>query len=245
MIRLSLRHAACVVAVGATLVYSQSFAKGPLQADAKPANKTKPIAAQGAGAEAAIPACLENLKLSATQQTQAREIVHKFDASIDATWKTFGEKYMETVRTEVVLLATIEDTLTDKQRAQVREERRRVAHAEKLMEGTSTKPNKATAEPADAADQVVAAVGITLTDEQESAADKIHEKYVGHLRSLNRDIQGLHNRLISLEADRMVELEKMLTKEQLAELRHDRQAMTNHEKLTSITAPATKPKSTR
>ncbi len=245
MIRFSFRHAACVVAVGATLVYSQTFAKGPLQADAKPANQAKPTVAQAAEPETAIPACLENLKLSATQQTQAREIVNKFDASIDATWKQFGEKYMETVRTEVVLLATIEDTLTDKQRTQVREERRRVAHAEKSLEGTSTRPNKATAEPADATDQVVAGVGIALTDEQEAAADKIHEKYVGHLRSLNRDIQGLHNRLISLEADRMVELEKMLTKEQLAELRHDRQEMTAHAKLTSTTAPATKPKSTR
>jgi hypothetical protein len=39
---------------------------------------------------------------------------------------------------------------------------------------------------------------------------------------LNRDIQGLHTRLVSLEADKLVEIEKVLSKEQLAELRQFR-----------------------
>ena len=44
------------------------------------------------------------------------------------------------------------------------------------------------------------------------------------LRSLNRDIQGLHTRLVSLEADKLVEIEKVLTKDQLAQLREHRQS---------------------
>lgn len=235
MIPHTLRHAVCLVAVGVTLAFSGLNAGDPPQADAKPASKIKPEAATPvAAAETAIPACLDSLKLTAMQQTQAREIVQKFDVTIDATWRQFGAKYLETVRSEVAMLAAIEDSLTEKQRTQVRAERRKVAHAEKALEGTPSKPNKATEEPVDSADQVIAGVGITLTDEQEAAADRIHEKYVSHLRSLNRDVQGLHNRLISLEADRLVELEKMLTKEQLAELREHRQTMTAGARLTTV-----------
>ena len=140
--------------------------------------------------------------------------MQKYDSSIDAVWKQFGDRYMTTIRTEVAMLAAIEDNLTEAQRTQVRDQRRRVMHAEKALEGTNSKPNSATAKPADATEQATA--GVSLTSEQETAADKIHEKYVGQLRSLNRDTQGLHNRLVSLEADKLVEIEKTLTKEHAA-----------------------------
>lgn len=48
-----------------------------------------------------------------------------------------------------------------------------------------------------------------LTPEQETAAEKIQQNYSSHLRSLNRDVEGLHNRLVSLEADKLVELGKI------------------------------------
>jgi hypothetical protein len=149
-------------------------------------------------------------------------------------WKQFGEKYMETVRTEISLLAAVEDNLTEEQRTKVREQRRKVARAEMAMESTSSKPNQATAKPADPAEQEVSGANISLTSEQEAAADKIQQKYVGHLRSLNRDIQGIHTRLVSLEADKLVELERILTQEQLAQLREARQMMTDAPKLTSV-----------
>ena len=63
-----------------------------------------------------------------------------------------------------------------------------------------------------------------LTPEQEAAADAIQEKYLSRLRSLNRGIQGLHNRLVSLEADKFVEIEKVLTKDQLKQLCEIRQS---------------------
>jgi hypothetical protein len=227
------RRIACLAALVGGLALTQGFAKEPAEPEARPVNKLNPANAAAPAAEAALPACLEKLKLTGPQQTQAKEIVRKFDAKLDAVWKQFGEKYMETVRTEVALLAAIEDNLTEPQRTQVRDERRKVAHAEQALEGTKTKPNKATAKPADAIEQEIAGAGITLSAEQESAADMIHQKYIGHLRSLNRDIQGLHTRLVSLEADKLVELEKMLTKEQLAQLREGRQSVTGAPKITA------------
>jgi hypothetical protein len=85
------------------------------------------------------------------------------------------------------------------------------------------KPNQATAKPASAVEDEIAIAGISLTPEQEAAADKLQQKYLSHLRSLNRDIQGLHTRLVSLEADKLVELENVLTKEQLSQLHEVRQ----------------------
>src|SRR6185436_15815391 len=92
-----------------------------------------------------------------------------------------------------------------------------------VLAGTDAKPNQATAKPASAVEEEIAIVGLSLTAEQELAADKLQEKYLSHLRSLNRDIQGLHTRLVSLEADKLVELENILTKDQILQLREFRQ----------------------
>lgn len=229
--RVPFRQIACLAALVGCVALTQGFAREPAAPAARPSSKIKPAGAVAQATDPAIPACLENLKLTEPQQIQAKEVVRKYDAALDAVWKQFGQKYLETVRTEVALLAAIEDNLTEAQRAKVREQRRKVAHAEKALEGTNSKPNQATAKPDDAADQATA--GISLTDEEEAVADAIHQKYVGHLRSLNRDIQGLHTRLVSLEADKLVELEKVLTKEQLAQLRQDRQSVTGPPKITA------------
>ena len=249
----NLRRVACLVTVGGVLALTQAFAKEPAENGAQPVNKLKPangtVSTSGTGAanstaagsqETPIPECLEKLKLSQTQQTKAKEVLHKYDATIDTVWKQFGAKYMETVRTEVSLLAAIEDNLTDSQRTKVREQRRKVANTEKTQEGTNSKKNAATDKPENAVEQELSGADISLTSEQEAAADKIHQQYIGHLRSLNRDIQGIHTRLVSLEADKLVELEKVLTKEQLAQLRQDRQSMTGAPKVTNADKESTK-----
>lgn len=229
MNQVTLKRAVCFLALaGVTFTYAS--AKEPAD-EKEPGSKLKRTSAPTSAAEAVIPACLEKLKLSPPQQTEVKEIVRKYDVSLDGVWKQFGEKYMETVRTEVALLAAIEDNLTEPQRMQVHAERRKVAHAEKALEGTNSKPNQATNKPADAAEQATA--GIKLTSEQEAAADQIHHKYAGQLRSLNRDIQGLHTRLVSLEADKLVEIEKTLTKEQLVQLREGRLNVPAAAKVTS------------
>ena len=160
------RRTACLAALVGGLALTQGFAKEPAEPEARSANRVKPANATAPAAEGALPAGLEKLKLTQPQQTQAKEVVRKFDVKVDAVWKQFGEKYMETVRTEVALLAAIEDNLTESQRTQVREERRKVAHAEQAQEGTKTKPNKATAKPDDAVEQEIAGAGITLSAEQ-------------------------------------------------------------------------------
>lgn len=126
-------------------------------------------------------------------------------------------------------MAAIEDNLSEPQRVQVRVQRRKTAQHEKVMAATSTKvnqakitPNEDSAKPGEAAEEGIAAAGVTLTDEQEAAADKVQDKYRSQLRSMNRDIQGLHTRLVSLEADKLAEIEKVLTKDQLVDLRKHR-----------------------
>jgi hypothetical protein len=232
-IRGNWRRSACLIAVGGALALTQAFAEDPAKPEARPLNKPQAASAGAPAGVAALPECLEKLKLSQPQQAQARGVISKYEASIDAVWKQFGEKYMETIRTEVALLAAVEDNLTEPQRTKVRDMRRKTAHAELALAGTSTKPNQATAKPADPVEQEVSGAGISLTAEQEAAADKIQQKYVSHLRSLNRDIQGLHTRLVSLEADKLVELEKVLSKEQLAQLKESRQTMTSGPKVTA------------
>ena len=178
---------------------------------------------KAASASVAIPTCLQSLTLTAQQQEQIKEIVREYDADLVSVWKQFGDRYLETIRTESSLLAAIEDNLTEPQRNQAREQRRKTAQHQKVLAGTDVKPNQATAKPASAVEDEIAITGISLTPEQEAAADRLQQKYLSHLRSLNRDIQGLHTRLVSLEADKLVELENVLTKEQLSQLRELRQ----------------------
>ncbi|HUG93415.1 MAG TPA: hypothetical protein VML55_21430, partial [Planctomycetaceae bacterium] len=91
------------------------------------------------------------------------------------------------------------------------------------LAGTNARPSTETSPPASAVEEELAIVGVALTAEQEAAADTLQEKYLSQLRSLNRDIQGLHMQLVSLEADKLVEIENVLTKEQLVQLREIRQ----------------------
>jgi hypothetical protein len=190
------------------------------QQPAAPDSRTLP---QAKTKEVAIPACLEKLTLTPDQTKQITETVREYDADIASVWNQFGKQYLESIRTEVLLLSAIEDNLTEAQRNQVRQQRRITAQHQKSVAGKEVDADQAKSRPASAVEQELAIVGITLTPEQELAADKLQETYLSHLRSLNRDIQGLHIRLVSLEADKLVEIEKVLTKDQLMQLRQIRQ----------------------
>jgi hypothetical protein len=203
-------------AVAGVLTLGSAFALEPADADVKP----RP---QEASDDVALPACLEELALSQPQEDQIKQIIREYDADLALVWKQFGACYLDTIRTEALLLAAIEDNLTEPQRKQVRDQRRKTARHQKSLEGKAVKPDQATETPASAVEEEIAIVGVSLTAEQEAAADKLQEKYLGRLRSLNRDIQGLHLRLVSLEADKFVEIENVLTKDQLVQLREIRQ----------------------
>jgi hypothetical protein len=195
-------------------------------------------APQAAPDDVAMPACLEQLTLSQAQQDQIKEIVRDHDAALVAVWRRFGSHYLETIRTEALLLTAIEDNLTEAQRMQVREQRRKTAQHEKKLASTDIQSNQTTAQPASAIEEEIAIVGVPLTAEQEATADQLQEKYLGRLRSLNRDIQGLHIRLVSLEADKLVEIENVLTEAQLLQLRESRQNAPSEPKATAErTAP--------
>jgi hypothetical protein len=220
-----MRFAGCLLALAATCTLAPAFAEEPRQDEARPSQS--PRAERDTATEAVVPECLEMLKLSKEQHQEIEGLVREYDADINEVWAKFGARYRATIALEASLLAAIEDNLTEAQRTHVREERRRVARHEKKIAGKTSKSNQATSKPVEAVDAVqeeVALAGVSLTEEQESAADAIQEKYLSQLRSMNRDIQGLHNQLVSLEADKLVEIEKVLTKDQLAQLREFRQA---------------------
>lgn len=233
MTELSFRRAGILMAAAAVSMSSQAIAQDKARPERKQDVEIK-AAHAAIAADTVIPECMEKLKLSEEQQTKAKEIIGSYDEKLDAVWKQFSVKYMATIRTECLLLAAAEDGLTEAQRTTVHAQRRQLAHAEKALEGTNTKTNQSTEKPADAVEQVVEGAGITLTPEQETVAEKIQQNYASHLRSLNRDIEGLHNRLVSLEADKLVELEKVLTKAQLAQLRESRQMTIGAPKVTAV-----------
>ena len=216
----ALRGASNLLAVAGAFGLGSAFAQ-----ETEPAAKA-PVKAVHANAEAGtvtIPACLDALKLTSDQHHKVTEVIRQYDASLDTVWKQFSGRYMQTIALESSLLAAIEDHLTEAQRQQVRNLRHKTAHSEQAAQATNEKPNQAKIKPTSAVDDELAGVGVTLTSEQEAAADTVHEKYRSSLRSLNRDIQGLHIRLVSLEADKLVAIEKILTKDQLAQLRLHRQ----------------------
>lgn len=228
--RLALRRVPSLLAVAGLLSLTPVFGDEPAETAVKANTQAATSREQAHPESIAMPVCLEELKLSAPQQAQVKDIIQNYDRSISMVWKQFSERYMQTINMESSLLAAIEDNLTEAQRKQVRDQRRKMAQHEKVIASTDTKVNQAkvkdneeTTKPTNAAEEGLATVEVSLTDEQEAAADKVQEKYRGQLRSLNRDIQGLHTRLVSLEADKLVEIEKVLTKEQLAQLRTSRQ----------------------
>src|SRR5262245_52037343 len=189
-----------ILAIGFSVTLQFAFAQD------KPAAFAQPPASPS---EVTLPFWLEKLNLSAEQQQKARAIVHDYDADVAAVWRQFSECYQQTVKIEAVLLTAIEDNLTEAQRKQARDMRRKTAQRDKSTASTTGDES---------------AAGFALTPEQETAADRVNGKYLSRLRTLSRDISALHTRLVSLEADKIVEIEKILTKPQLQQLSEIRQS---------------------
>src|SRR5258708_38697506 len=80
MNQITLKRAFCFLALaGVTFTYAS--AKEPAD-EKEPASKLKRTAAPASAAEAAIPACLEKLKLSQPQQTEGKQIVPQYDVAL-------------------------------------------------------------------------------------------------------------------------------------------------------------------
>lgn len=183
-----------------------------------------------------IPDCLEKLKLSSKQQDEVKGIVQKYDASLDKVWNEFSDRYMKTITLESSMLAAIEDHFTDEQRQQIRNQRRKTAQHEEAADVTKSQPNQPKPKTDDVVKEELATTGVSLTSEQQSMAEQIQDKYRARLRSMNREIQGLHIRLLSLEAGKLAAIEAVLTKDQLEQLRSERQQTSNGTKV-SVSKP--------
>jgi hypothetical protein len=205
-----------------------------------------------------LPAALENLKLSSQQRDQIQGIVREYDSDLDSAWQEFSDRYLQAVGMEASMLAAIEENFNDTQRKHIHKQRHKRAMSgksaskdDKNEKGTiktdagnakkatgTAKSNEEKGDDADVVEEVVI-VGVSLTPDQQAAADNVHSKYFDRLRTLDRDIEHLHSRLVALETERLVKIEKILTKDQLAQLRKHHQT-SQAEKVSSGKGGATK-----
>lgn len=220
---LTFRRASSVLAVAGVMALAAAIAKDSDEKDAKSNGKQSAVNSPHDEA-VAIPECLEKLKLSAEQQSQIKKIIESYNESLSTARHQFSHRYMQVIDLESQLLAAIEDNLTEPQRQQIRSHRQKTAKHENAAEAKNTKSESTTAKLATEVDEDLADVGITLTSEQQTAAEKVEEKYRPQFRSMKHDIESLHARLLSLSACKMEDIEKVLTKDQLSELRTHRQS---------------------
>jgi len=168
---------------------------------------------------------LANLKLTADQQDKIKKICKDSESEREATWKAFGIRYREAVAIEASMLAAIEDKLSDAQRKNLREHRQR--HHHRGNQAQRDGGNKG------AVVEEITIIGVTLSPEQEDAAETLRDRYSDRLQDLNGMIEDLHARLVGLETERLLEIEGVLTKDQREQLRKEHQKVTKAAKLTS------------
>ncbi|OHB83698.1 MAG: hypothetical protein A2V98_07960 [Planctomycetes bacterium RBG_16_64_12] len=137
-----------MLGVAGVLAIGSAFAQEPAATAVKPTNSGPSTQAQSQ--QVPLPTCLEKLSLAPQQQTQILEIVRDYDADVASVWKQFSNCYLETIKTEAILLSASEDNLTEPQRQPVRDQRRRVAQHEKAIAGTNVKAKQETAKPVSA-----------------------------------------------------------------------------------------------
>jgi len=158
-----------------------------------------------------FPPVLEQLQLTADQRKQIDAIVGKYDALFESAWREFSSSYQKTLKAEAVLLAAIEDSFTDAQRQQAQEERRkRLASSAAAAPASTAGANT----PDPSAKDEKAPPGVQLTSEQVASMGKLQEKYHVQLAPLTRHIQICHARMLAIEMDKFLEIQKVLTKEQ-------------------------------
>ncbi|MES2789689.1 MAG: hypothetical protein V4719_08715 [Planctomycetota bacterium] len=203
-----------LLAVASVWALTPAVAKDPAAVEVKVGEKTVAVGVETQPAAVVIPECLAKLELTAEQQKQVKDVVSQSAAVHAKVWGQFSERYLQMIAVESSMLAAIEDNLTEPQLTHVRTHRRKTAHHGRTA--------VATPKPATAIENELEKDGVLLTDEQAAASDSLQEKYHTNLHVLHREIQGLHARLLALEADKLVQIEKVLTKEQLAQLRTNR-----------------------
>lgn len=210
---------------------------------------------QRAATDVPLPECLQDLTLSAPQQVKIKEIVRKTNDELAATWQRFSQSFMASVQTEALLASAIEDHLSDAQRKQVRDMRQKSMQQHRVTfergdnrqsNGSAENTQKDSPSANGSSDQAppqakqdpvttetspgqpdLTVFGVALTSEQIAAADQIQERYMMELRKQNREIDSLHLQLVCLEAQKLEEIEQVLTADQLRQLRERRKNAPN------------------
>ena len=233
-----------LLAAAGVLALTTASAKDPAAVDVKGAGK-----AAAKSAASVMPECLAKLQLTEEQQKQVADIISESSGAHARMWAQFSERYVQMIAAESAMLAAIEDNLTEQQQAQVRTHRRKTAHQGRTVVTTTTTTTTeagatdaatSTAKPTTDVEGDLAKEGVMLTPEQAEASDKVQEMYHSNLHVLHREIQDLHARLLALEADKLVEFEKILTKAQFAQLRKQRSEAPAPLKLAKIVAQPSK-----
>jgi len=187
-----------------------------------------------------LPEEFDKLNLSAQQKDKIEGIIRDYDAKLQSAWEEFGERYQDAISLEATMLAAMEEHLSENQKSRVHEHRGKAAKGEAQNEdGNSRNANDPSKQPGQAAgaktgaananpnqqkaanpaEEEIVIIGISLSPEQQTEADKIHRTYFGRLRDIGQDLGRLHARLVALETEKIVKIEKELTKDQLAQLR--------------------------
>lgn len=185
-------------------------------------------------ADADIPRFLSNLNLTQEQKDKIKDICKECSEQRESTWREFGEKYRETIGLEAAMLAAVEDNLTDAQRKHIYEQRERMANRRHNREVRQASRENARDERKnrDAKDgdktndkkvviEEITVVGVTLSPEQETAAEGVRGNYFDQLHKLNGELQSLHSQLVAMETARLLKIEDVLTKEQKETLRKE------------------------
>jgi len=183
-----------------------------------------------------MPRFLSNLTLTQEQKDKIKNICKDCSDQRETAWREFGEKYRETIGIEAAMLAAIEEHLTDAQRKHIREQRERMARRHEHREAHHAAKDNARDEKKDRDNKVgsgntvveeITVVGITLSPDQETAAEDVRGNYFEHLHRLNGDLQTLHSQLVAMETERLLKIEDILTKEQKETLRKEHKKITH------------------
>jgi len=197
-----------------------------------------------------LPDFLTSLNLTSDQKDKIKAICNECDKDRENAWHRFDASYREAVGIEASMLASIEENLTEAQRKQIREQRERIARRHAMRDerredrrerhdigkndaAKDTNKNDTVKDnnrndsnnKNDIVVEEITVVGVNLSPDQESTAENVRGSYSHRLHKLNRRISDIHAQLISMEVERLLKIEEILTKEQRQQLRKEHQNM--------------------
>jgi len=191
--------------------------------------------------------------LTSEQKDKIRAICSECEKDRENAWHRFHASYREAIGIEASMMAAIEENLTEAQRKHIRHQRERIARKLDRHDRHDTAKDYAKSENAKSDDnkndsndkqdtvvEEITIVGVNLSPDQESTAEELRGSYSHRLHKLNRRISELHAQLVSMEVERLLKIEEILTKEQRQQLRKEHQNLLHSAVRTSHISGAAK-----